>query len=166
MQPLVKLDNLEITHEMTSEQTLRLVFKGQLGESFRHNQIPKFSAKALMINLEGITFISSVGIREWVLLINSWTQSLPVYYERCSICFVDQVNMVPDCLGSAKMMSFYAPYFCNTCEEEMSCLIELPKHKESVAQNKAPQFDCKCDRATGALEFDALEESYFSFLSS
>ena len=59
------------------------------------------STHQVVFDLAKVEYVSSVGIREWVLLINHWSKSHKIFYENCSIYFVDQINMVPDCLGPA-----------------------------------------------------------------
>ena len=75
---------------------------------------------------------------------------------------IDQINMVPECLGSGYVESFYAPYFCD-CGEEVNQLITIRDSRDMLVSLQAPQFKCAaCGRN---LEFDALEESYFQFIS-
>ena len=73
--------------------------------------------------------------------------------------------MVPDSIGNASIQSFYAPYFreCNKCDGEKNCLIDALEHKDNL-QNSVPP-EVKCGDCNEELEFDALEESYFSFFS-
>lgn len=165
MQRTLEIPGLEIHFQHTHQGGMRVTFKGQLSESFRHKDIPSPDTDPVTLDLEGVDFISSVGIREWVLLISEWTKNLRVFYEKCSICFIDQVNMVPDCLGRAQIISFYAPYYCTQCKKEMSSLIDVGVHHNALEQKKAPTVVCPCPQAQ-KLEFDALEDSYFSFCAS
>ena len=156
------LDDVEIEHVIEGD-VHRYAFRGQLAHTFSYTDVPEPRRRFLLIDLSGITLVSSVGIREWVILIKLWSEKYKIIYEKCSICFVDQINMVPDCLGAAKMRSCYAPFFCSACDAEKICLIDIASHKLALMQQEIPTFYCDCCNAA-PLEFDALEESYFSFM--
>lgn len=160
---IVELGKLVITITSDHQQT-RYSLEGQLSESFDQRQIPPSQVSMVVFDMAGIEYVSSVGIREWVLLINHWSKKHTIYYERCSIYFVDQINMVPDCLGSAKVRSVYAPYYrdCDKCSGEKTFLMEFGSSPPSLDALKIPGF--QCGDCSQDLEFDALDESYFSFL--
>ncbi|MCY4379974.1 MAG: hypothetical protein OXC40_00155 [Proteobacteria bacterium] len=161
LEKTIQLDKLTIIIQ-TSETETRFILSGQLSESFDQREIPKAKTSTVIFDLAEVNYVSSVGIREWVLLVNHWSKHHKLYYERCSIYFVDQMNMVPDCLGPAKMSSFFAPYFCELCNSETTRLLKIKEHLDTVKNSRAPTFICDCGKTE--LEFDALEDSYFSFL--
>ena len=157
----IDLFELKIFIEIVDSKTIRYKFNGRISQKFSHSQVPIKKHPQIIFDLESVSYISSVGIREWILVVNKF-QNQKVYFTKCSIYFVDQMNMVPDCLGLAKVRSFYAPYYreCEDCDGEKNCLINLKNHPNPAAN--LPAFNCSdCQKD---LEFDALEESYFSFL--
>ena len=162
-------NRLKLSYKAIDDTHMRIILKGQLSEAFDHTEIdqPK-GVSSVTFDLEGIFYISSVGIREWVLLLNKWSKKFKLFFERCSISFIDQINMVPDCLGEAQMISFFAPYYCECRKTETMSLLDVRLHHGSLIKQKAPRLKCpdpdpKC---TKGLEFDALEECYFAFVST
>lgn len=158
------LHKLEIEHALVDNSIHQYHLHGHLSHTFSYQQLPPPLSKKILFNLKGISLVSSVGVREWVILLNSLSQNHKIYYEECSICFIDQINMVPDCLGSATIISFYAPFYCDHCQKEKYCLIDLKTHLDTLKQHQAPCFQCDCGKCQKNLDFDALEESYFSFI--
>jgi hypothetical protein len=110
--------------------------------------------------LEEINNFNSCGIREWIYLIRDIGELGKLSFTKCSVTMIDQINMVPDSLGKGRVLSFFAPYFCN-CGGEVNRLIEVDQHRVSLESKQAPEF--KCEKCGSPLEFDALEESYFLF---
>lgn len=161
---VVELDMLSISITHHTDHS-KYIFKGHLSESFDQRHIPQSQHRTVSFDLAGIEYVSSVGIREWVMLLNHWSKDHRVYFERCSIYFVDQMNMVPDCLGTATVKSVYAPYYreCDQCSGEKNQLIKFSGRQKSQQKMAIPEFQCeRCDKP---LEFDALDDSYFSFLN-
>lgn len=163
MKKTVDFGTLKITIDIHGEVAL-YKFDGIIDENFKETDIPRAPDKNVVFDLEKIESINSIGIREWIKLSNGFSDSLNLSYRNCSVPFVDQMNMVPDSIGNATVQSFYAPYYreCNKCTGERSCLIDTLSSEEQL-QNSTPPAK-SCSDCNEELEFDALEESYFSFL--
>lgn len=150
---------VEIT---TFEGQSKYTFKGALDDKVREHEIPRAENKDVVFDLGYVEKISSTGIREWIKLISAFKNTKSLTFENCSVLMVDQFNMVPESLGGAKVESFYAPYFHVASRKEIICLIKVDFYGPVLAKNQAPPM---VDKDSGdSLEFDALEESYFSFL--
>jgi hypothetical protein len=123
-----------------------------------HSDLSPLSTAAgnFTINFKGIERINSCGVREWVNLLRKLSQTT-FAYEECPLVIVKQLNSVPDFLGKAKVVSFYAPYYSEADDSE-----ELKLLKPSdVVQGQPPSFK----NAKGeALKFDDIPAQYFSFL--
>jgi hypothetical protein len=115
------------------------------------------SPAALTINFKEVSRVNSCGVREWVNLLAK-IPNTALQYEQCPMIVVKQLNAVPDFQGKAKITSFYAPYFCEECDEEAMRLLETAQ----VAGDKAP--DQTCETCKKPLNFDAIPNQYFSFL--
>jgi hypothetical protein len=163
MKKTVDFGTLKITIDIHGEVAL-YKFDGIIDENFKEADIPRAPGKAVIFDLENIESINSIGIREWIKLANGYSDSKTLSYKNCSVPFVDQMNMVPDSIGTATIQSFCAPYYreCNICTGEKSCLVDAITSHEQLLNAIPPEQTCnKCNEE---LEFDALEESYFSFL--
>jgi hypothetical protein len=137
-------------------------FKGDVDEQFRQKDVPRIQKANVILNLEHINNFNSCGIREWVYLIRDLGKCGSLRFQRCSVTMIDQINMVPDSLGSGIVESFFAPYYCSCSVKEVIKLITIAEVSKALEQKNAPQFNC--DNCGNALQFDALEESYFLFL--
>lgn len=110
-----------------------------------------------VINFKDVSRVNSCGVREWVNLITQISQA-SLSYEECPIVVVKQLNAVPDFQGKAKVTSFYAPYFCESCDQEAVTLLKT----EQVASGTPPEM--KCPKCSKPMNFDAIPNQYLSFL--
>ena len=155
----IKFANLEIEARESSHE-ITYVFRGDVDENFRQQDVPRIRKNKIIFELDGVANFNSCGIREWIYLIKDFSKLGTLIFRGCSVTMIDQINMVPDSLGSASIESLYAPYFC-TDHGEINQKIILNQHIGSIAKRVAPEF--KCPHCSNQLAFDALEESYFLF---
>lgn len=134
----------------------KAVLSGTLDEHSQLNQLDALQG-AVVINWRGVSRLNSCGVRDWI----EWTkkiQSTSLAYEECSMVVVKQLNAVPDFQGKAKVLSFFAPYFCEACDQEAMALLKT----EQVKHGHAPQVQCpKCKKP---MNFDAIPAQYLGFL--
>ena len=119
----------------------------------------------LVINLKGIARINSCGVRDWVNAAKPLSDRFKIQYEECSRAIVEQLNMIVNFLNSGKIVSFFAPYYCDACDQEHEMLIVIGDHfpdHDVLDDPEAPDFDCPgCGKT---MEFNEDEEKYLSFL--
>jgi hypothetical protein len=139
-------------------------FTGDVDENFRQEDLPRQGAAVIQFELGGVETFNSCGIREWIYLIKDFSKLGKLIFKNCSVAMIDQINMVPDSVGSAEVDSFYAPYFCqsDSCNTGYNRLINVKDCMADLLNRTAPEF--KCDECGEVLDFDALEESYFQFV--
>ncbi len=126
--------------------------------------LDQLGAGTVVINLADIERINSCGVRDWV----NWLAKLEkkgakVVFVECSPAIVAQINLVNNFTGNEVVKSFYAPYFCPSCDLEKVLLIEMDEMK-AMDSPKAPV--CRCDECDGVMDFDDMEESYFAFVTT
>lgn len=160
MKQRIELGNLTIEWQVDQDR-LTYYLTGDVDETFQHEKIPTFENTDVFLNLAGINHFNSIGIREWIHFIRRLGNVCEPIFEECSVNVIDQINMVPDTLGNGHVDSFYAPYYCS-CGQESSRLIQVANYQNDLKKLEAPVFACECGQN---LEFDAIEESYFQFLS-
>ena len=114
------------------------------------------------IDLEGVSFINSCGVREWVRAVQDFPKQAEVQFVKCAPRIVEQANYVANFTGRGKIVSFFAPYYCPKCQKERSTLLKSADFK-SGPPSKAPSQ--KCPACGSAMDFDDIEEEYFSFLA-
>ena len=114
--------------------------------------------KKYIFDFDKINIINSCGIRDWIKYISELNNA-EIIYENCPQIVIEQINMVHGFITSkTEITSFYAPYFCDSCDKETKILLK----KAEITNNKAPEK--KCPTCSDILEFDALEKQYFHFL--
>jgi len=105
------------------------------------------------IDLSGLRRINSAGVRMWMLFVRAVPPSVELTLEKCSVPFVNQMNLVRDFVGGARVTSVYVPYLCTKCSKSPVRLASLGE-----AMPEAGKCDCG-----GALEMDADEQHYLAF---
>lgn len=129
---------------------------GFLDENSDLNRIQPVAGK-VTFDFKDVTRVNSCGVRDWVNMLQK-LPSTEVLYTECPMVVVKQLNAVPDFSGKAKIDTFYAPYFCEKCDEEDVKLIPT----SAVKDGQPPEMKCKtCGSVLG---FDAIPNQYFSFL--
>lgn len=139
----------------------KLSFQGVIDEEFSFNQL-KGNASKYLVDFKGLKGINSCGIREWIHFVEGLGGNVKIEYYNCPQVVVQQMNMVSGFLTSnAEVKTFYAPYFCEESDEEKLILLKA----EQIIDGKAPELSHEVDGEKVELEFDAIEEQYFKFLS-
>src|SRR5690606_24012401 len=79
----------------------------------------------LALDLGGITFINSLGVRDWIRMQSTATEHrIQLELHRVAEVIVHQLNMIIATRGTSKVASFFAPYACDACGREESLLID------------------------------------------
>lgn len=120
--------------------------------------------RRLVLDLGGITFINSLGVRDWIRM-QSVAQKTGVAVElrRVSEPIMHQLNMIIAARGSAQVTSFFAPYACEACGREESLLLDAVAHRARLARLDPPPM--ACPECAAQMVFNDFPERYFSFLS-
>ena len=118
----------------------------------------------LVLDLAGITFINSLGVRDWIRMQAAATKAgISVELRRVSEPVVHQLNMIIATRGTARVTSFFAPYACDGCGREDSLLVDAVANAAGLARLEPPAMTCP--ECGGQMAFNDFPERYFSFLS-
>lgn len=141
-----------------------LELKGNIDEDANFTPPDLAGAAAVVLDLEGVNAINSVGIREWIKWVKALPGSLQLSVRRCPKIIVDQINMVAGFLpGATKVESFYVPYYSEGSGAEKMVLFEFGKEYKDGEVHAPP--DVK-DEAGETMEMDVIEAKYFKFLKN
>ncbi len=120
-------------------------------------------AGKLALDLAGVTFINSIGVREWIRMMHAAAAAkLRVELRRVTEPIVHQLNIVPAARGASIVSSFFAPYACDHCDREDLVLIEVAQHGRTLARQQAPAI--ACDVCHRPMVFGEPPELYLGFL--
>lgn len=129
-----------------------------------HELLGYAQAGRLVLDLAGITFINSLGVRDWIRLQAAATQQgIAVELRRVAEVLVHQLNMIIATRGTARVTSFFAPYACDACGREESLLVDAISHAPGLAQLQPPPMTCP--ECGAPMAFNDFPERYFSFLT-
>jgi len=143
-----------------------LKLSGAIDETARLLElIDRARGNKLVLDLAGITFINSLGVRDWIRLQQAAQQAnVRVELRRVAEPIIHQLNIVVATRGNSIVSSFFAPYACDDCGREESMLIDVTVHGISLARQQPPPM--KCHECGADMVFNDFPELYFSFLSA
>lgn len=137
-------------------------FSGEINENVDFSELLHIVSADLVFDLEEVSRINSCGVREWVNFLRT-LEPVRLRFSRCSPAVVLQLNTIYNFRGRAQVVSFLAPYVCESCHADEYCLLEVARDFPDRTKLRAPA--CVCDRCGQVMRFDDLEERYFSFLT-
>lgn len=150
----------KFSYEVKDEGSrVTLCFHGMIDEDVDFSQIAVTKKDSFLFDFNGVKAINSCGIREWVKFTEQFDAETKLIYENCTQIIIEQINMVAGFIRKgSQVASFYAPYFCEECDDERKVLV----NGSQIEGTSAPEMNCPdCNKA---MEFDALEDQYFRFL--
>lgn len=122
-------------------------------------QLAKTRDDPLVVNLQGVLRINSIGVRRWIPLMAALAKSRRVTVSALSYPLVMQANMLVNLMAGAKVVSCMAPYFCGMCQANRMVLVAA----HEVRRNE-PAPSRGCPECGQPMEFDELD-NYFAFFS-
>jgi eukaryotic-like serine/threonine-protein kinase len=158
---------METRGRMTIEsRSDTVVLGGAIDEAAAlHEMIARATNGALNLDLAAVTFINSLGVRDWIRMQAAAQQArLVVELRRVSEPLVHQLNMIIATRGNATVTSFFAPYACDACGREESLLIDAIANGPALARLEPPPMTCP--ECGAQMVFNDFPERYFSFLST
>lgn len=142
-----------------------LRFIGTIDEDFNGAEVAKQAKGTLILDLGAVRRISSFGIREWVDFIKAAELNAhSIYFIECSPKILDQFNMVANFGGSGKILSFYAPYRCDYCDDDRRRLVQVDESYELIKNLNLP--DVPCDSCGNPEYFDEDAEAFLNHLQA
>jgi anti-anti-sigma regulatory factor len=142
-----------------------LAIQGAIDESARLSELlERAEGHRLVLDLGGVTFINSLGVRDWIRMQAAAQRAgITVELRRVAEPLVHQLNMIIATRGASRVTSFFAPYACDACGREDSLLIDAVANARGLTQLEPPAMTCT--ECGAQMEFNDFPERYFSFLS-
>jgi hypothetical protein len=154
------MSQIEINSKIDSETTT-YILKGAIDERADFSIITP-ATQNVILDFDGITSINSYGVKKWVLLLNS-LKDKNIIYENCPTVLVEQINVIKHLNAGIKLLSFYLPFGCDSCDVEVDKLVTMEDVKEEGFMDSLDEL-YDCERCRSHLEFLDDEDIYFSFL--
>lgn len=152
------MKRLQINKQILQDE-LNVELIGAIDEDADFKELIGLEQKTISFDFNQVNMINSCGIREWIKFLEKIPEATHVIYNNCPQIIIEQINMVHGFFRKgASINSFYAPYFCESCDKENKVHLMA----DQVKNRKAPKMECpKCGEE---MDFDAIEAQYFSFL--
>jgi CheY-like chemotaxis protein len=137
----------------------RVVIKGDITEASSLTTLVPLLVGRVDFDLSQVEYINSLGVRDWIRFLRS--ANIQGYeFHACSVPFVLQAAMIPPMLGRGTVVSFFAPYYCESCDHHEDKLLQSAA---ILAAGHAPPV-FQCPSCGGTLALDDLPERYLAFL--
>jgi DNA-directed RNA polymerase subunit RPC12/RpoP len=108
----------------------------------------------VVLDLAGVTFVNSIGMREWVRLVRVLRDRGTVTLAAVSDVLFVQLNMIAEFRGSVQIASFHAGYVCAACGREATLLVDAISHAAALRAMIAPRLPCpECGAAMDLADF-------------
>ena len=139
----------------------RLTLSGSIDERAKLEPFAD-SPPPLTVDLAGVVFVNSVGLREWIHFLRAARSRGPVTLTRCSDRMVMQLNMVADAVEGATVESFLAPYGCDACDHEET--VELNVRQDFPLGRRSAIPARACSRCGQPMKLAESPSRYLLFL--
>lgn len=161
VQPPPKL----LIERLTDGDVTCLRLSGIIDEQFDAPGLSQtISSRYVILDLGGVDRISSFGIRQWRELLETIGPRVAgIYYIECSPKVMDQFNMVGNFGGSGYIVSFMAPYRCDTCDQERRLLFRTDEETPLWRAGQAPPS--MCPTCNSPEDFEEDPGQYFSYVA-
>jgi ABC-type transporter Mla MlaB component len=139
-----------------------LSVSGRLSESFQGARLGADLTGTVVLDLSGITRVTSFGVREWLQMLQEAESRVEgLYLARCSEAVSNQLSMIRRFAGKGQVVSFYAPYLCKGCGTAFSALLDCVEDGAAIKAEKPPEADCPRCGKPGV--FDDDPRTYLTF---
>ena len=163
--------DMKTNFELKIDQNKLVVeLKGEINAQTDFPQLTKGGAKELVIDLAGIGYMNSGGVKNWM----SWIAAVNNAFRGTAITFVNlpsvsarQAAQIKDFLpNGANIQSFIVPYYCNSCMINAKVLYKKGVNWDSSwePEEKIRKITyTKCPTCGTMIEIDAVPEHYKNY---
>jgi hypothetical protein len=139
----------------------RATLAGRLDDAAQLGEIAtRLPMGDVVIDTAGVTFVNSIGMREWVRLIRVLRGRGTVTLDAVADVLMVQMNMLSEFRGSVQIVSFHAGYACPACGREATLLVDALRHAIAMRAMVSPRLPCP--ECGAAMELADFPERYLS----
>lgn len=126
-------------------------------------QIP---AGPVTLDTGGVTFVNSIGMREWIRMLRVLRERGVVTLENVADVLMTQMNLVPELAQNPtlRIASFHAQYACAKCGNEVAPVVDAIANADALRQLRAPKLPCP--ECGAAMELGDFPERYLTVFKS
>ncbi len=154
-----------------SGTVLKVKFNGGITETIHLETLNLKEKTELVLNFNGINYINSAGTRRWMFWMWNIEKELPdlkFSIEKCPTVMLRQImgvaHFVPK---TTQIKSFYAPFYCEACDEDISRLFEVKPLLNLDDQSFSKTISSQsCPKCQGSLTLGLVPEQFNKFVNS
>lgn len=137
----------------------RVMMAGRIDDSATFAELPaRLPAGEVVIDTDGVTFVNSIGMREWIRLLRALRETgHSVRLDRVADVLITQMNLIAELKG-VTISSFHAQYVCPACGAESAPLVDAVANAPLLRQLKVPAMPCP--ECGAAMELGDFPERY------
>ncbi len=139
-----------------------ITLSGTIDQNFDSMSFSQPSEGTTILDLDGVTRITSFGVREW----NKAIQLLSATYlgfVKVRPAMVTQFNVVAGVAGNGQIVSMYVPFICPACDSAFETLYDLRKDFAQFAT--LDDHPPACPSCANPSELDELPAVYLNFIN-
>jgi anti-anti-sigma regulatory factor len=153
----------------SSDGECKIQMEGFINENTDFEEIRLADAKIVILDLELVRSLNSMGLRNWVSWVKTFRAKAQIFFRKCPRPVVDQMNILQGFLPMGAIVeSFFVPYCCKSCDHEENFLATRGKDfMEGTIDAKEGMFvpaTRPCPVCGAQMEWDVIPVKYFSFL--
>ena len=157
-----RLINALVTWRLEQRETIQWVTVQQhLTDQASFEGLAQQLVDRVCFDLRHVRLINSIGLAIWLRFLREIPDHVAYRFAHCSVAFCTQASCAPTVIGRGRVDSFFAPYICPACDQEIEKELEADSFTDPEAP-EPPRFICASCGAD--LLFDDLPERYFLFL--
>jgi hypothetical protein len=152
------------------QKKIVVTLKGALNANTEFPKLTKDNANEILIDMDGVSYINSGGIKSWFVWFQDINQSLtgyPITFVKMPALSVRQAASIRGFIPQgSKVNSFYVPYFCESCNNNSSVLYKNGENWDSnwSREDKIKKIsESRCPKCNSVVEIDAIPEHYTDF---
>jgi predicted RNA-binding Zn-ribbon protein involved in translation (DUF1610 family) len=140
----------------------RIAMTGRIDDSATVSQLAaQVPDGGVVIDTGGVTFVNSVGMREWIRLVRALHQrGGRVLLERVADVLMTQINMIHEFRDTVQIRSFHAQYVCPACGAEAAPLVDAVANADALRELRPPRLPCP--ECGAEMELGDFPERYLS----
>jgi hypothetical protein len=153
-----------VSKQQSGDKTI-FILGGNLDEQADLSQVKIEQNMNVVLDVNDITLISSMGVRNWVVFIKNSPVPKILYIRNMQQAFVNLLNTVGNILPRHVIIdSFYVPFVCPECVASQEILLRANTNFNLGSTDVKLPEPPQCNECQVAMEVDVLVPSYFEFL--
>ncbi len=153
--------HVEVLKNPTRGVALVRIF-GTIDETFDGEELAGLQ-RTVVFDMDAVTRVTSYGVREWINALKALDADYYCFI-RCRPSLIVNFNLVSNFAVAGQLVSLYAPFFCETCDDTFEVLIDLRHQYGKITSSQPPR--ARCPTCREASELDDFPDVYFRYCSS